>query len=68
VLQANYRKVPFSGAAKHLNEAAIARYFGQLSEESPDTRTCWRREEDLNLRPFILRMAFLLSSAFSISE
>lgn len=34
VLPANYPKVPFSGAAKHLNEAATARYFGQLSRES----------------------------------
>ena len=33
VLPANYRKVPFSGAAKHLNEAATARYFGQLSRD-----------------------------------
>jgi hypothetical protein len=29
----------FLGAAKHLNEAATARYFGQLSRESLETRT-----------------------------
>jgi hypothetical protein len=28
---------PFSGAAKQPNEAATARYFGQLNGESPDT-------------------------------
>jgi len=39
VLPANYPKVPFSGAAKHLNEAATARYFGQLSRESLETNS-----------------------------
>jgi hypothetical protein len=42
VLPANYRKVPFSGAVERLNEAATARYFGQLSGESPETGTAWR--------------------------
>ena len=44
VLPANYRKVPFSGATRPLNEAATARYFGQLSGESPETGTRWRSE------------------------
>jgi hypothetical protein len=35
VLPANYRKVPFSGAAKQPNETATARYFGDLNGESP---------------------------------
>ena len=48
VLPANYRKVPFSGAAKHLNEAATARYFGQLSRESLETKTPWRGAVDSN--------------------
>ena len=38
VLPANYRKVPFSGPAKQLNEAATARYFGDLSGESREDR------------------------------
>jgi hypothetical protein len=49
-LFANYRKVPFSGAVEHLNEAATARYFGDLSGESPETRTAWRSELDSNSR------------------
>ena len=35
VLPANYRKVSFSGAVDHLNRAATARYFGQLSRRIP---------------------------------
>ena len=50
VLPANYRKVPFSGAVDHLNKAASARYFGQLSRESLETRTRWRSEADSNPR------------------
>jgi hypothetical protein len=51
-LPANYRKVPFSGAVEHLNEAATAPYFGQLSGESPETRTRWRmRQSDANCSP-----------------
>ena len=48
VLPANYRKVTFSGATKQLNEGATARYFGQLSGESPETRTRWRSEVNSN--------------------
>ena len=50
VLPANYRKVPFSGAVEHLNKAATARYFGQLSGESLETRTGWRSGVDSNPR------------------
>ena len=50
VLPANYRKVPFSGAVDHLNKAATARYFGQLSRESLETRTRWRSEVNSNCR------------------
>ena len=50
VLPANYRKVLFSGAVEHLNKAATARYFGQLSGESLETRTRWRREVNSNCR------------------
>ena|SRR6266446_5985308 len=50
VLPANYRKVPFSGAAKHLNEAATARYFGRVSGESSETGTRWRSEMNSNCR------------------
>jgi hypothetical protein len=50
VLPANCRKVPFSGAAKHLNEAETARYFGQLNGESPETWTRWRSGVDSNSR------------------
>ena len=38
VLPTNYRNVSFSGAVDHLNKAATARYFGQLSRESLETR------------------------------
>jgi hypothetical protein len=48
VLPANYGKMPFSGAVEHLNEAATARYFGQLSGESPEARTRWRSAVDSN--------------------
>ena len=44
MLLANYRTVPFSDAARPLNEAATAQYFGQLSGESPETGTRWRSE------------------------
>jgi hypothetical protein len=40
VLPANDRKVLFSGAVEHLNEAATAPYFGDLSGESPETQDC----------------------------
>jgi hypothetical protein len=50
VLPANYRKVPFSGAVEHLNEAATAPYFGQLSGESPETGTRLRSGMDSNPR------------------
>jgi hypothetical protein len=50
VLPASYRKVPFSGAVEHLNRAATAPYFGQLSGESLETRTPWRSRVDSNLR------------------
>jgi hypothetical protein len=36
------------GGAKQLNEAATARYFGQLSGESPETGTRWRSEVNSN--------------------
>ena len=50
VLPANYRKVRISGAVDHLNKAATARYFGQLSRESLETRTGWRSGGDSNPR------------------
>jgi len=51
-LLANYRKLPFSGAVERLNEAATAPYFGQLSGESPETRTAWRiTQSDANCSP-----------------
>jgi hypothetical protein len=34
------KRLPFSGTAKHPNEAATARYSGQLSGESPETTKC----------------------------
>ena len=37
VLPANYRKVPFSGAVEHLNEASTGRYFGDLSGDFIET-------------------------------
>jgi hypothetical protein len=58
VLLANYRKVPFSGVAKHLNEAATARYFGQLSGESPETRTAWRMRQS-RANPSLGRISLL---------
>jgi hypothetical protein len=39
VLPAIHRKVPFSGAVEHLNEAATARYFGDLSRDFIETGT-----------------------------
>jgi hypothetical protein len=51
-LPTNYRKAPFSGAIENLNEAATARYFRQLSEESPEIRTPWRiRQSEANPSP-----------------
>jgi hypothetical protein len=47
------RKLPegaFSGAAKQLNQAATARYFGESNGVSPEIGTGWRGEVDLNSR------------------
>jgi hypothetical protein len=50
MLPANYREVPFSDAVEHPNEAAIARYFDDLSGDFPETGTRWRREVYSNCR------------------
>jgi hypothetical protein len=50
MLPANYREVPFSDAVEHPNEAAIARYFDDLSGDFPETGTRWRSEMDSNPR------------------
>jgi hypothetical protein len=50
MLPANYREVPFSDAVEHPNEAAIARYFDDLSGDFPETGTRWRSEMDSNSR------------------
>jgi hypothetical protein len=57
VLPANYRKVRFSGAVDHLNKAATARYFGQLSGESLETRTRWRSGVNSNSRATLLAVS-----------
>ena len=50
MLPVNYREAPFSGAAKQPNEAATARYFGQLSGESTETGT-----DGMDPRPLMSR-------------
>jgi hypothetical protein len=58
VLPANDRKVLFSGAVEHLNEAATAPYFGDLSGESPETRTAWRMTQS-GANPSLVRNSLL---------
>jgi hypothetical protein len=67
MMPANYREVSFFGAAQQPNEAATARYFGQLSGESPKTGTCWRKGADLNRRDPSFRTCFRASRAFPFS-
>jgi len=67
VLAANYRKVPFSGAVEHLNEAANARYLGQLSGESLETRTRWRSGVDSNRRSRLFERKWLFPANFRFS-
>jgi hypothetical protein len=67
MLPANYREVPFSDAVEHPNEAAIARYFDDLSGDFPETGTRWRSEMDSNRRSRSFRAQAAASCQFRFS-